>query len=154
MPAGPALRGDAVVLVPVSAAHAGELRRILATDLVRRRWGGEDASPGWPFDDPPAVRFAVRVDGAVRGMLQYTRRTSRPRREARRRGRSGPDGDRAPPPGPGVRVHETDKLKGAPKLSVKTVTKLSGARRPEHPGWVEVAAPTSEMRTVSRARFH
>jgi aminoglycoside 6'-N-acetyltransferase len=66
------LRGAAVVLVPVGGAHVGHLRRILATEPVRRRWGAETASPGWPFDDPSSVRFAVMVGGAVRGMVQYT----------------------------------------------------------------------------------
>ena len=61
-----------MVLVPVGAAHVGHLRRILATEPVRRRWGAETASPGWPFDDPSSVRFAVMVGGAVRGMVQYT----------------------------------------------------------------------------------
>jgi aminoglycoside 6'-N-acetyltransferase len=67
-----ALRGAAVVLVPVDAAHVADLRRILATEPVRRRWGEEASSPSWPFDDPTSVRFAVLVGAAVRGMIQYT----------------------------------------------------------------------------------
>ncbi|MGH8921233.1 MAG: GNAT family N-acetyltransferase, partial [Actinomycetes bacterium] len=67
----PELRGQRVVLVPVSAAHVPELRRILRTPEVRGRWGDEAASPQWPFDDPSATRFAIVVDGAVRGMVQY-----------------------------------------------------------------------------------
>jgi RimJ/RimL family protein N-acetyltransferase len=59
------------VLVPVAAEHVPELRRILATPEVRARWRDEDASPRWPFDDPSATRFAVLLDGAVRGMVQY-----------------------------------------------------------------------------------
>ena len=66
------LRGETVVLVPVRATHVAALRRILASEPVRRRWGEEGASPGWPFDDPSSVRFAVLVGGAVRGMVQYT----------------------------------------------------------------------------------
>ncbi|MGH9094915.1 MAG: GNAT family N-acetyltransferase [Acidimicrobiales bacterium] len=65
------MRGQRVVLVPVSAAHVPELRRILRTPEVRGRWGDEAASPQWPFDDPSATRFAIVVDGAVRGMVQY-----------------------------------------------------------------------------------
>jgi aminoglycoside 6'-N-acetyltransferase len=65
------LRGRCVVLVPTAAQHVPELRRILATPEVRARWRDEDASPQWPFDDPSAMRFAVLVEGAVRGMVQY-----------------------------------------------------------------------------------
>ena len=71
MSTDPELRGERVVLVPVAAGHVAELRRILATPEVRSRWGDEAASPRWPFDDPSATRFAVVVDGAVRGMVQY-----------------------------------------------------------------------------------
>lgn len=65
------LRGERVVLVPVTAAHVPELRRILATPQVRHRWGDEAASAGWPFDDPSATRFSVLLHGAVLGMAQY-----------------------------------------------------------------------------------
>jgi RimJ/RimL family protein N-acetyltransferase len=67
----PELRGNRVVLVPVTAGHVPELRRILATPEVRHRWGDEDASPGWPFDDVSATRFSIVLDGEVRGMVQY-----------------------------------------------------------------------------------
>jgi len=66
------LRGAAVVLVPVHATHLAELRRILATEQVRLRWGAETSSPRWPFDDPSSVRFAVLAGGAVRGMIQFS----------------------------------------------------------------------------------
>ena len=33
--------------------------------------GDEAASPYWPFDDPSATRFAIVLDGAVIGMVQY-----------------------------------------------------------------------------------
>jgi aminoglycoside 6'-N-acetyltransferase len=65
------LPGRRVVLEPVTPAHVAELRRILATPAVRLRWGNEAASEQWPFDDPSAVRFAIVLDGAVRGMVQY-----------------------------------------------------------------------------------
>ena len=61
-----------MLLVPVAADHVPELRRILGTPEVRRRWGDEDASPGWPFDDPSSTRFGILVDGTVRGLVQYT----------------------------------------------------------------------------------
>jgi GNAT superfamily N-acetyltransferase len=56
------LRGGAVVLVPVLGVHVPELRRILQTPEVHRRWGDEAASSGWPFDDSSAVRFSILVD--------------------------------------------------------------------------------------------
>ena len=59
------------MLVPVTAEHVPELRRILLTPEVRRRWGDEAASPQWPFDDPSVTRFAVRWEGTVCGMVQY-----------------------------------------------------------------------------------
>ena len=65
------LPGTRVVLVPVIAEHVPELRRILSTPEVRARWRDEGASPRWPFDDLSAVRFAVLLERAVRGMVQY-----------------------------------------------------------------------------------
>ncbi len=67
----PNLAGELVVLAPLAPAHVAELRRILATPEVRRRWGDEAASADWPFDDRSTTRFAVVVDGRVRGMVQY-----------------------------------------------------------------------------------
>lgn len=69
MTAGPTLLGERLALAPVTAEHVPELRRILATPQVRQHW--RDASPHWPFDDSSATRFAVLIDGAVRGMVQY-----------------------------------------------------------------------------------
>jgi RimJ/RimL family protein N-acetyltransferase len=65
------LRGQHVVLVPVTIAHVPELRRILRMPEVWLRWGDEAASVRWPFDDPSATRFAIVLDGAVRGLVQY-----------------------------------------------------------------------------------
>jgi aminoglycoside 6'-N-acetyltransferase len=65
------LRGAFVVLMPVLADQVPELRRILRTPEVRRRWGDEAASSRWPFDDSTAVRFSVLLDHRVRGMVQY-----------------------------------------------------------------------------------
>jgi RimJ/RimL family protein N-acetyltransferase len=72
MNAEPELRGENVVLVPVTTSHVSELRRILATPEVRYRWGEEAASSQWPADDPSATRFAIVLQGNVRGMIQYT----------------------------------------------------------------------------------
>ncbi len=71
MSEAPTLRGERVVLVPVREEQVSELRRILATAEVRVRWRDEASSPGWPFDDSSVTRFAVLVDGLVRGMIQY-----------------------------------------------------------------------------------
>jgi len=65
------LHGKRVVLAPVTPRHVAELRRILLVPDVRQRWGDEAASPEWPFDDPSATRFAIVVDDAVVGMVQY-----------------------------------------------------------------------------------
>lgn len=67
----PTLLGEQLVLTPVAPAHVSDLRRILATPQVRARWGDEDFSPQWPFDDPSVTRFAVMCDDAVCGMVQY-----------------------------------------------------------------------------------
>jgi aminoglycoside 6'-N-acetyltransferase len=66
------LRGDAVVLVPVTADHVPRLMEILRAPEVRQRWGDEGAVPGWPFDDPSTVRYSIVVGGSVEGMIQYT----------------------------------------------------------------------------------
>lgn len=69
------LTGNQVVLVPVTEQHVSDLRRILATEQVRLQWRDEAASPGWPFDDDSASRFAVVVQDAVVGMIQYGEET-------------------------------------------------------------------------------
>jgi hypothetical protein len=69
--AGPELRGKRIEMVPITADQVPDLRRILHTPEVRLRWGDEAASPYWPFDDPSATRFAIVLDGAVIGMVQY-----------------------------------------------------------------------------------
>jgi len=70
--AGPELRGDGVVLVPVTADHVAELRRILRTPEVRQRWGDEEAeSPDWPFEDSWSTPFTILIDGVARGLIQY-----------------------------------------------------------------------------------
>lgn len=65
------LVGARTTLEPVEPAHVSDLRRILATPEVSARWGDEAASDGWPDDDSSAVRFAILVEGVVRGMVQY-----------------------------------------------------------------------------------
>lgn len=69
------LQGEHVLLVPVAAKHVAELLRIRALPQVRCRWGEEEPGSSWPLDDPSTVRFAVVVDGAVRGLVQYGEET-------------------------------------------------------------------------------
>lgn len=65
------LSGAGLILELMTSAHVPELRRILLTPEVRARWRDEAASPQWPFDNPSSTRYAVMVDGTVRGMVQY-----------------------------------------------------------------------------------
>jgi aminoglycoside 6'-N-acetyltransferase len=59
-----------VKLAPLAAAHADALRRIIATPDVARWWDPpEDDFP--LHDDPDSVRFAIVVDGAVAGLIQF-----------------------------------------------------------------------------------
>jgi aminoglycoside 6'-N-acetyltransferase len=54
----------------LSADHAAELRRILATPDVARWWDPPDDD--FPLeDDPDSTRFTILVDGRVAGMIQY-----------------------------------------------------------------------------------
>lgn len=65
------LHGERVVLEPVAVEHVPDLRRIAGTPEVRLRWGEVADFPRWPFDEASVVRFAVLLDGAVRGLVQY-----------------------------------------------------------------------------------
>jgi aminoglycoside 6'-N-acetyltransferase len=61
-------------LRPLEASDAAELRRILATPEVARWWDPPDDD--FPLrDDPDSTRFAIVVDGAVAGMIQYGEET-------------------------------------------------------------------------------
>jgi len=64
------LHGQRLKLVPVTDEHVTELRRIRAAPEVRRYWRDVDASSGWPLDEPSVARFAVLVEGEVRGLAQ------------------------------------------------------------------------------------
>jgi aminoglycoside 6'-N-acetyltransferase len=64
------LRGELVVLRPLASEDADTLRALAATPEVMRWWGHQDES--FPLgDDPSATRFAIVVDGAVAGLIQY-----------------------------------------------------------------------------------
>ncbi len=57
------LRGEQVLLRPVSADDVEELRRIRGTPEVMRWWGeGSAEAPDWPLDaDPGETGYAVVV---------------------------------------------------------------------------------------------
>jgi len=59
-----------VVLIPVTQDDVEALRRIRATPEVARWW--HELEPEFPLtDEPDSVRFTVRLDGEVVGMIQY-----------------------------------------------------------------------------------
>ena len=63
-------RPDGIVLRPLVAADAPELRRIRATPEVARWWDAlEDEFP--LADEPDATRLTIVVDGTVAGMIQF-----------------------------------------------------------------------------------
>ena len=65
-----AVHGALVELRPIEEADADALRAIHAAPEVTEWWGRMDES--FPFgDDPDATRFAILVDGAIAGMIQY-----------------------------------------------------------------------------------
>ena len=60
-----------MILRPLAAGDAEELRRIRATPEVARWWGPpEDDFPAG--DDPESTRLTIAVDGAVAGMIQFS----------------------------------------------------------------------------------
>lgn len=60
-----------VGLQPLDAGHADALRELRTDERVSRWWGPlEDAFP--LADEPTAVRYAIVVDDAVAGMVQFT----------------------------------------------------------------------------------
>ena len=64
------LRGERVVLRPMEPDDAPRLREILATPEVAKWWG--PVPEDFPLrDDPGATRFALLVDGAVSGLVQW-----------------------------------------------------------------------------------
>lgn len=71
----PVLLGEQVVLAELQNGHVTEIRRIHATPEVRRWWGTE-SDPEWPLElGHSSHRFAVLVNDAVRGMIQYHEET-------------------------------------------------------------------------------
>jgi len=61
------LEGAVARLVPLTDDHLPQLRQIRATPEVRARWG----EPEDDGTDDDVTCFAILVDGAVRGMVQY-----------------------------------------------------------------------------------
>lgn len=64
------LQGKQVVLRPLDASHAGDLRAIRLTPEVAARWG--PLEDDFPLSDEPGVaRFTILVEGQVAGMIQF-----------------------------------------------------------------------------------
>jgi phosphoribosylanthranilate isomerase len=63
------LRGRSVVLKPLAAADAADLRAIHVTPEVAAWWGEMD--DGFPFDEPQTARYTIWVDDRVAGLIQY-----------------------------------------------------------------------------------
>jgi aminoglycoside 6'-N-acetyltransferase len=64
-----------VRLRPLERGDEEELRRIHATPDVARWWG--EPEEGFPWtDDPDARRYAILLDGAVVGLVQYAEETA------------------------------------------------------------------------------
>ncbi len=59
-----------MILRPLIDGDEAELRRIHATLEVSRWW--DDPDDGFPWsDDPESTRFAIELDGAVVGMIEF-----------------------------------------------------------------------------------
>ena len=62
---------ESIALRPLAEGDERELLRIHLTDGVRRWWDVPDDGFPWS-DEPDATRFAIEVDGALAGMIQFT----------------------------------------------------------------------------------
>jgi RimJ/RimL family protein N-acetyltransferase len=60
---------NALILRPLVAADARELKRIHRTEEVRRWWSDPDDE--FPWDDPDSTRWTVEVDGQIAGLIQF-----------------------------------------------------------------------------------
>jgi aminoglycoside 6'-N-acetyltransferase len=78
--AEPGLRllGERLLLRPVALPDRPAIAAILAEPEVARWWVHEDldAAVEGVFDDEPAVRLAIEVDGEVAGMIQFSEETT------------------------------------------------------------------------------
>jgi aminoglycoside 6'-N-acetyltransferase len=73
-PAPPTLRGERVVLRPVTEADRDRLRAILVEPSVARWWGLPglgDPTEEWVTLDEESVGFVVEVDGDIVGSIQF-----------------------------------------------------------------------------------
>ena len=62
-----------LVLRPLVAADAPELRRIHLTPEVRRWW--DEPADGFPWEEPDSTRLTIEFDGRVAGLIQYWEET-------------------------------------------------------------------------------
>jgi aminoglycoside 6'-N-acetyltransferase len=63
------VRGERIELTPLAPADAAALRAIHLAPEVAAWWGAPDE--GFPFDEPEATRFTIRVQGEVAGLIQF-----------------------------------------------------------------------------------
>jgi aminoglycoside 6'-N-acetyltransferase len=63
------VRGERIELTPLAAEDAEALLEIHRAPEVAAWWGSPDE--GFPFDEPEATRFTIRVDGEVAGLVQF-----------------------------------------------------------------------------------
>ena len=62
-----------IELRPLTEEHADEILRIVRIPEVRYRW--DEPDDGFPFEDEESTRFAIVVDGAIAGMVQFWEET-------------------------------------------------------------------------------
>lgn len=60
---------DRIELEPFDIRHVAALRALRVQPGVLQWWG--PLEPGFPFDEPESSRFAIVVDGAVAGLIQW-----------------------------------------------------------------------------------
>jgi aminoglycoside 6'-N-acetyltransferase len=63
------LRGEQVLLRPVTQADVAELRRIHATPAVARWW--DRPEDDFPWEEPEVTPLVIEVGGAVAGLIQF-----------------------------------------------------------------------------------
>jgi aminoglycoside 6'-N-acetyltransferase len=73
--AHPTLRGERVLLRPVTQTDRGRLAAILAEPEVARWWASDEAIAEATDDDEDEVRLTIEVDGDIVGAIQYAEET-------------------------------------------------------------------------------
>jgi aminoglycoside 6'-N-acetyltransferase len=71
----PELRGQRVLLRPLEAGDAEELRAIRQLGEVADRWG--PLEDDFPWEEPTAARLSILIGGQLAGMIQFTEEDER-----------------------------------------------------------------------------